>query len=429
MQRFLGYSLALILAVGTFFSGVQFGQGSAGQGQLASIFSIFAAEPEVASPTSLDEFWEVWNLLDDKFAAGTTSQQITDEEKVRGAIDGLVKTYGDPYTVYFPPADAESFSADISGEFSGVGMEVGIRDNYITVIAPLPETPAMNAGLLAGDVITAIDGQSTQGMRIDAAVDLIRGPKGSEVVITIFREGAAEFQDISVIRDTIAIPTVATEQVGDVFVIQVYSFNAIAQAKVSEALSSFLTSGASKLVIDVRGNPGGFLESAVGISSLFLPAGKVVVQESFMDKSQNDTFRSYGQAFRTFTPDNLVVLVDGGSASASEILAGALQDHQVATVIGSQTFGKGSVQELVELSDGSSVKITVARWLTPNGTSISEGGLTPDIVIGRSPDQFIAGEDPQQAAAVRFLNGEEVESEVSPDDLFSNASSTKAAGE
>lgn len=432
MQRFLGYTLAILLAAGTFFTGTQFGQGAAGEGQLASIFSLFAAEPDeavVADPTDLGEFWEVWDLLDQKFAAGTTSQQLSREEKIQGAIDGLVDAYEDPYTVYLPPADTESFTEDISGEFSGVGMEVGIRDRYLTVIAPLPETPAANAGLLAGDVITQIDGGTTESMRIDEAIDLIRGEKGTEVVLTIYREGAMEFQDISVIRDTIAIPTVRTEQVDDVFIISLFSFNAVAEARVREALIEYASSGSEKLVIDVRGNPGGFLESAVGISGFFLPAGKVIVQESFVDESKNDTFRSRTRAIKDFTPDELVVLVDGGSASASEILAGALQDHGIATVIGSQTFGKGSVQELVELDDGSSLKVTIARWLTPNGTSISDGGLTPDIVISRTPQQRIAGEDPQKDAAVRFLQGEEVESEIKKEDLFNNASSTEESGE
>jgi carboxyl-terminal processing protease len=240
---------------------------------------------------------------------------------------------------------------------------------------------------------------------------LIRGPKGTEVKLTVFREGEMEFLEIPVVRDTIAIPTVNTEQVDDVFIIQLYSFNAVSESKMVAALNEYLQSGADKLVLDLRGNPGGFLQSAVSIGSFFVPAGKVIVQESFVDESKNDVFRSKGRQVGTFTPKNLVVLVDGGSASASEILAGALKDHGLATVIGTQTFGKGSVQELVELSDGSSLKVTIARWLTPNGTSISDGGLTPDIVINRTPQQRLENIDPQKDAAIAFLNGEEVVSE------------------
>lgn len=421
--------VAVLLAAGAFFSGIQFGQGAVGHGQLASIFSLFAAEPQTNEATSLDQFWEVWNLLDDKFAVGTSSQQLTDEQKIQGAIEGLVDAYDDPYTVYLPPADTVAFTADISGEFSGVGMEVGRRDNLITIIAPLPETPAEQAGLLAGDVIVRIDDVSAEGMRIDEAVQLIRGEKGTVVTLTIYRDGEGEFIEIPVTRDTIAIPTVRTEQIDEVFIIALYSFNAIAEQKVIEALYEFSQTDATKLVLDVRGNPGGFLESAVAISSLFVPSGKVIVQESFVDESKNDVFRSRGRQVGTFNPDNLVVLVDGGSASASEILAGALKDHGVATVIGAQTFGKGSVQELVELADGSSLKVTIARWLTPNGTSISSGGLTPDIRIGRTPADRVAGIDPQKDAAVRHLQGEEVASEELASDLLEGAGNIEPAGE
>lgn len=419
MQRYLGFLVAVLLAAGAFGSGIQFGQGTSGSGQMASIFSLFAAEPAPAvSHDDLGEFWEVWNLLDEKFAVGTSSQQLTRAEKIQGAIDGLVDAYGDPYTVYLPPADAESFAADISGEFSGVGMEVGIQDGLVTIIAPLPGTPAALAGLMAGDVITRIDDTSTEGMRIDQAVDLIRGEKGTVVTMTIFREGEMEFLEIPVIRDTIAIPTVKTEQIDDVFMVALYSFNAVAEVKMIDALNEYLQSDATKLVIDLRGNPGGFLESAVSIGSFFVPSGKVIVQESFVDESKNDTFRSRGRQIGEFTPENLVVLVDGGSASASEILAGALKDHGIATVIGSQTFGKGSVQELVELADGSSLKVTIARWLTPKGTSISDGGLAPDISIGRTGQQRLEDIDPQKDAAVRFLNGEAVESDPTAEELL-----------
>jgi len=421
MQTYVGFMVALLLASGAFFSGIQFGQGAAGQGQLASIFSLFAAEPVVSSQTNLDQFWEVWNLLDEKFAAGTTTQQLSNEQKIEGAISGLVDMYDDPYTLFLPPADTVAFTADISGEFSGVGMEVGLRDGLITIIAPLPETPAEQAGLISGDVITMIDETSTQDMRIDEAVNLIRGEKGSVVNLTIFREGETEFLEIPVTRDTIAIPTVRTEQVDEVFIIALYSFNAVAEARVRDALVEFGQSGATRLVIDLRGNPGGFLDSAVSIGSLFIPSGKVIVQESFVDESKNDTFRSRGRQVADFNPQNLVVLVDGGSASASEILAGALKDHGIATIIGAQTFGKGSVQELVELSNGASLKVTIARWLTPNGTSISNGGLAPDIRISRTPDDRVNEIDPQKDAAVRFLQGEAVESESLEDDLLEAA--------
>tara|TARA_B100000508_G_scaffold133216_1_gene122899 strand:- start:7195 stop:8529 length:1335 start_codon:yes stop_codon:yes gene_type:complete len=416
----LGLFLATCVAAGAFFSGLQFGQASFGQSQSASLFSLFASEPvveDVVERPNLNEFWEVWDLLEEKFALSSSSQVITPEERLRGAIDGLVESYDDPYTTYLPPKDAEMFDENISGNFGGVGMEVGMRNRLITVISPLPDTPAERAGILAGDVIVSIDGTSTEDMMLDEAVRLIRGEQGTEVMLEMFREGEVDFLTIPVVRDTIDIPTVKTEQVDDVFIIALYSFNAISEARVREALLEYIESDASKLVIDVRGNPGGFLQSAVSIASYFLPTGKVVVKEQFSDSTKDDVFRSRGRQIQQFTPENLVVLMDGGSASASEILAGALHDHGVATLIGTDTFGKGSVQELVKLDGGSSLKVTVARWVTPNGTSISDGGLSPDIRITRTREQRLAGEDPQKDAAIDFLNGEEVVSETPENEL------------
>ncbi len=414
-KHWLGYTLAFIFALGAFFSGLEVGQGVYNpQSQSANLFNIFSAESaeEIIVEKDLNEFWHVWNLLDKKFAVGSTSKKLTREEKIQGAINGLVASYGDPYTTYFPPKDAEAFDVNISGNFSGVGMEVGLREKLITVIAPLPDTPAEQSGILSGDVIVKIDETTTEGMRVDEAVNLIRGEKGTVVNLQIYREGETSFLEIPVTRDRINIPTVKTELIDDTFIIAIYSFNAVAEKQVRGALREYLKSEAKTLVIDVRGNPGGYLQSAVRIASYLLPSGKIVVKEEFVDSSKNVVFRTSGWQVQTFNSKNLVILVDKGSASASEILAGALKDHGVATVIGTQTFGKGSVQELVKLDDGSSLKVTIARWLTPDGISISQGGLTPDIVISRTPEQRIEGIDSQKDAAVKFLRGEEVVSEI-----------------
>lgn len=411
----LGIALALLLALGTFASGLQVGSGNDGRMYTASLYNFFFSDDTATESTEPDmsEFWKIWDLLEENYVPASSTQVISVEERVQGAIDGLVDVYGDPYTVYLPPVEAAQFEADVSGEFSGVGMEVGIRDGLVTIISPLPGTPADQAGLLAGDVIVRIDDVSTEDMRIDQAVRLIRGEKGTTVELTVFRDGETEFQTIPVVRDTIEIPTIKTSVEDGVFYIALYSFNAISEEKMQSALTEFVESGTGKLILDVRGNPGGFLQSAVSVSSYFLPAGKVVVSQETGVERDEKLFRSRSRLqVSPFNTDNLVVLVDNGSASAAEILAGALQDHNVATVIGSQTFGKGSVQELLELDDGSSLKVTVARWLTPNGTSISDGGLTPDIVINRTNQQRIDGEDPQLEAAKRYLNGEEVISEA-----------------
>lgn len=397
----LGIGLAVLFASATFFSGLQLG---AGTNMQASLGSLFGYQSQSEENVDMSEFWQVWNLLEDKFVSGTSTEPLSNEARVYGAIEGLVDSYDDPYTVFLPPEDAAMFEEDISGNFSGVGMEVGIRDGYVTVIAPLPDTPAEQAGILTGDIIVRIDGESTEGMNIDEAVQRIRGEQGTDVKLTVLREGEDELLQITVTRDTITVPTIDTELKDGVFIIKLYSFNALAEAEMQQALREYVRSGTRKMIIDLRSNPGGYLQGAVSIGSYFLPAGKIIVKENFGENEEENLYRSSGKTLGAYAPTKMVVLVNGGSASASEILAGALQEHGVATLIGSQTYGKGSVQELVDLRDGSSLKVTIARWLTPNGTSISEGGLTPDIEVEQTTEQFLAGEDPQMDKAIEFLN-------------------------
>ena len=398
----LGVGLSLALACAAFLSGLQMGSGDSNQ--QASLADIFFRSPEVSEEVDLDEFWLVWNLLEEKYVAASSTEFISKEQRIEGAIQGLVSAYGDPYTVFLPPKESEQFQEDISGNFSGVGMEVGIRENMVAVIAPLPDTPAERAGLVAGDIVMRIDGTSTEGMSIDEAVERIRGEKGSEVVLTIYREGRTELTEMKIIRDTISVPTVRTRTEGDVFVIELYSFNALAESGVQNALREYVESGADKMVLDLRSNPGGYLQSAVSIASYFLPAGKVVVREGFGEGEDEQIYRSYGKMLGSYAPKKMVVLINQGSASASEILAGALQEHGAATLIGTQTFGKGSVQELVELGTGSSLKVTIARWFTPEGRSISENGLAPDIEVPIVYDELEPGEDPQFEAALEYLH-------------------------
>lgn len=407
-RNLLGVGMALLLVVAAFFSGVHFGSIQSSSIDLeAGILSLFGgttARPD--NEADLDEFWRVWNLMDEKFVEASSTERISEQDRVRGAIQGLVQSYGDPYTVFFPPSDADQFDEEISGNFGGLGMEVGIRNGVVTVIAPLPDTPAEKAGLLAADVIVKIDDVSTENMNINDAVRKMRGKEGTEVVLTVYRVGEADFLEIPVIRGIISIPTVKTEQQGDVFIIALYSFNALAEQKMQEALREYVKSGANKLVLDLRDNPGGFLQGAVAVASHFMPVGEVVVRENFGDGSPEELYRSNGKTLGDLQPKNMVVLVNGGSASASEIVAGALSQHNVATLIGETTFGKGSVQELVDLPGGSSLKVTIARWFTPDGTSISKAGLEPDIEVTRTVEQIMADEDPQLDAAIAWLNGD-----------------------
>lgn len=396
----LGFALAMLFAAAAFFSGIQVGASSDSL-NLATIFTTFTnTAPKQDVDMSL--FWKVWATLDSRFVSSTTTPPETNQERVWSAIEGLVKSYGDPYTIFMPPQDTELFQSDIAGEFGGVGMEVGMKKDAITVIAPLPDSPAEKAGILSGDILVKIDGVSTENMNVDEAVVKIRGEKGTEVHLTLFREGETELREVTIKRDTINIPTIKTEEKDDVFIIHLYSFSANSESLMQGAFASFAKSKKHKLIIDLRGNPGGYLQSAVGIASYFLPTGKVVVRENFGEGKEEHIYRSAGRDMGVDT-FKTVVLVDGGSASASEILAGALQEHGVAKLIGTHTFGKGSVQELIDLPSGSSLKVTIARWLTPNGRSISDGGLTPDTVVEVTPEDRDKGEDPQLNAALEAL--------------------------
>ncbi|NCN52466.1 S41 family peptidase [Candidatus Parcubacteria bacterium] len=397
----LGIGLAILLASASFFSGLQLGSGMSMQASVSSLF--YGEKNTPPEDVDLTEFWQVWHSLDKKFVSSHADALPTDEQRIEGAIRGLVSSYSDPYTVFFPPEESSAFQEDISGNFSGVGMEVGMRESIITVIAPLPDSPAEKAGIRSGDQVIRIDDTSTEGMTVDEAVKLIRGEKGTTVNLTVVRKDSSEVVAISVVRDTIVVPTIDTEVHGDTFVIKLYSFNALAEAEMQQALRTYVGSGTHKIVLDLRGNPGGYLQSAVEIASYFLPAGQVVVRESYGESYKEDVYRSSGKTLGSYAPQKMVVLVDGGSASASEILAGALQEHGVATLIGEQTFGKGSVQELIDIGTKSSLKVTIARWLTPDGVSISDKGLSPDTTVTRTPEQYLAGEDPQMDAALKFL--------------------------
>lgn len=386
---------ALIFAVG-FGSGI-FMKG--GQNLQAFSLPLFGPNGTPQEDVDLTTFWKVWNTLDEKFVRNASSTPPTNEELIYGAAKGLADAYGDPYTIFLPPAQAATFAEDISGNFSGVGMEIGMRDGVLTIVAPLKGTPAEAAGLLSGDKIIAIDGKTTEGMGSDVAVTFIRGEEGTTVKFTILR-GDSEVLEISVVRATIEIPTIETTHRPDgVFVIALYNFGATSPQLFRDALAEFVEAGTPNLIIDLRGNPGGFLEAAVDMASWFLPEGNIVVREDQGTGSKEKVQRSRGYA--AFNEKlKLVVLIDQGSASASEILAGALRDHGAATLVGKKSFGKGSVQELIDITSNTALKVTVARWLTPNGTSISHEGLIPDIEVAYDPSTT---KDEQLEAAVTLL--------------------------
>jgi carboxyl-terminal processing protease len=359
------------------------------------------ATTDVVSEDQFAPFWKAWSILDQKYVAAAST---TVQDKVWGSIEGLAASYGDPYTVFFPPQQAKAFQDDISGNFEGVGMEMGMKNDQLVVVAPLKGSPAQRAGVKAGDAILKIGDASTADLSVDKAVSLIRGPKGTTVTLTLLRPGVPEPFVAKIVRDTIDIPTIETTARPDgIFLIRLYSFTAQSPDLFRSALRELVISGDHKLVLDLRGNPGGYLEAAWDMASWFLPAGDVVVTEDFGQNEPPQIYRSKG--FDVFNKNlQMMILADNGSASAAEILAGALQEHGIAKLVGAKTFGKGSVQELIPITPETSLKVTIARWLTPKGHNLSHDGLVPDYPVQMSDADAKAGKDPILDKAVQLLN-------------------------
>ena len=395
--------VGLLVCAGIIFSGGYF-VGNKNIGEISQAASPQLANTESSTTEKVDfsPFWKAWKILDTNFVGASSTDKNTDQKKVWGAIEGLAASYGDPYTTFFPPEDLKTFEDDIQGNFEGVGIEIDVKDGILTVVSPLKGTPADKAGMRAKDQIFKIDDKATIGMSAQEATKLIRGPKGKEVVFTIIRDGKET--QIKVVRDVIDVPIIVTTKRDDgIFMIQITSFSANSADKFRDALREFVNSGSNKLILDVRGNPGGYLESSVDIASWFLPASAIVVSEDFGGKNKSaEVFKSKG--YNIFTNNlKMVMLVDGGSASASEILAGALKEHKIATLVGEKTFGKGSVQELIPLTEDSSLKVTIAHWLTPNGVSLSKNGVDPDFVVKMTEADRTDKKDPQLDKAVELL--------------------------
>ncbi|MBU6500968.1 MAG: S41 family peptidase [Patescibacteria group bacterium] len=350
---------------------------------------------------NFNTFWQAWQIINDSYLRNASTSA---QDKVHGAVNGLVNSLGDRYSEFFNPKDNQQFQENVDGNFGGIGAELGIKNDQLVVIAPLKDTPAMKAGLMAGDAILAIDASSTDGISIDDAVNSIRGLEGSSVKLTIMRDGWDKPKDFSITRGNIAIPTLDTKTVGgDLTQIQLYGFNANADSLFYQAMFKAVTNGSKGLILDLRGNPGGYLEVAVDLAGWFLPRGKLVVSEAGRSGT-NQEFRASGNAALADFPT--VVLIDGGSASASEILAGALRDQRNIKLIGETSFGKGTVQQLMPLSDGSSIKLTVAHWVLPSGHILENGGLKPDYEVPLNASDTTAGKDPQLDKAIEILHSE-----------------------
>jgi len=389
---------ALIIASGGFLGGYAFGARSPEGVPVSSVAN--ATVPQDIDAGDFGMFWKAWRLLDAAHY-NTTSTTDTPQERVYGAIRGMVASLGDPHTEFFSPEENQRFSEAVQGSFGGVGIELGIKDGTLVVIAPLKDTPAARAGVKAGDLILQIDGKSTDQVSVTEAVNLIRGQEGSVVKMTLLSEGDKATRTVELTRQRIEVPSVKVTMEGRIAHVELYEFTADAGAKFGEAVRG-LPQDTQGIVLDLRNNPGGFLEVSVDIAGWFVPRGSTIVKEAEKDGNVV-SFSAKGPS----TLENLpvVVLVNAGSASASEILAGALRDLRKAPLVGVTTFGKGTVQEVRDLpgGNGASIKVTVAEWLTPNGAHINKIGLEPDVKVEAGDDP---AKDPQLQKALEVARNQ-----------------------
>lgn len=355
---------------------------------------------EEGKPPKLDFaiFWDVWKNLETQYL---NRGKLDQEKLIYGSISGLVKSLGDPYSTFLDPKQTKNFVEDISGSFEGIGIEIGMRNNILTVIAPIKGTPAEQVGLKAGDKIIKIDHLTTDNITLEEAVNKIRGPRNTNVILTILR-GLSENKtvDYKITRGTIQIPIVEWQKIdaNKIAWIKLYYFSENLNWKFRQIANEIALADINKIVLDLRNNPGGILDQAVEIASYFLPKGDVVT----IQDSGNNKLELKSRGYVQFQNTKVVILVNNGSASASEILAGALRDNRNIKIIGEKTFGKGTVQQLFDLKDGSVIKLTIARWLTPKGYSISDQGLEPDIKIV-PPENIDKNQDPQLDKAIEIL--------------------------
>lgn len=345
----------------------------------------------------LDVLWEAWQIIETEF----DGELPTDEELSHAAIRGMLETLGDDFTRYAPPAAAERMREDLQGSFEGIGAFVRENEEGLTEIArPMDGQPADQAGLEAGDVVIGVDGESVIGRSLDEVIALIRGPRGSEVVLTIRRADVADPFDVTIVRERIEIPVIETRMLEEgIGYIWLTSFNRNAEAQLEAALQQLLAEDPQGIIFDLRDNPGGYLDQSVAVADLFLPEG-VVLYERSATYGLDETYRSDDGDLAEEIP--LVVLVNAGSASASEIVAGAIRDNGRGLLVGETTFGKGSVQQSHTLSDGSELRVTVARWYIPSNQSIDETGIAPDIEVP-TPEDLGGEEDPQLERAIEYI--------------------------
>ena len=401
IKKYLKISVIVIVGAALVFGGgFLIGKKSGGDSSTSDriFFNRELGKPE---PIDFNLFWQALKTLEEKYV---DSAKINYQEILYGAIEGMTNSLGDDYTVFMKPEKTESFMQSVNGtdSFEGVGMELGLKNKTLTVISPLEGTPAYKAGIKAGDKILKINDDFTEGMQVEEAVSLIRGKKGTDVKLTIIRNGFNEPKVYTLTRDTIQIPVIKWGMKdNNIAYIGIYQFSANLPSKFKDVVSEILANNAQKIIIDLRNNPGGYLGVAVELTSWFTPPNAVVLKEELKN---GDTGEYKSKGYNAIQNFPVVVLINRGSASASEIMAGALRDVKGIKLVGETTFGKGSVQAIETFRDGSSLKITVAKWLTPSGISIADEGLAPDFEIELTDEDYENDRDPQLNKAIELLS-------------------------
>lgn len=402
-KKYAGIYLSVILFIVSFGMGVVVGKmwyvrqqvtDENGKVQIERVLNLNRSTNK--SSVDFNQFWNVW----DKIKTNYVKEPAKEVEMFYGAIQGLVGSLGDPYSLYFPPQQAEEFAKDLSGELEGIGAEIGVKNNQLMVISPLPDSPAQKAGLRPGDKIIAIDATSTLGMDVSTAVSKIRGKAETTVVLTIMRDGNVKAQDVSITRSKIMIPSVIFSiKPGNIAYLRVMQFNEDTTPQMERYIKQIKSQSIAGIILDLRNNPGGYLDSAIEMGSEWIESG-IVVSEKGRDGRSKD-HKTEGS--HPLAGIKTVVLVNKGSASASEIVAGALQDTKNAVLVGEQTFGKGSVQDFEVFPDGSALKLTIAEWFTPNGKNINKEGIKPDIEVKEDWENEKIGEDAVLDVALRLF--------------------------
>ncbi len=361
----------------------------------------------------LDLFGDIFERIRSQYV-----EPVDEKELIEAAINGMLTSL-DPHSSYLSPDDAQAMQVQTRGEFGGLGIEVTQEEGFVKVVSPMDGTPAADAGILAGDFITHVDGQSVLGLTLDEAVEMMRGPVGSEIIVTVFREGVDEPFDVSIIRDTIKLTAARVRLEGDSVVIRVTTFNDQTYVNIEDGLKEALEEAGGMenvngFVLDLRNNPGGLLTQAIKVSDAFLDAGEIVSTRG-RDPQDGERFNATEGDLAEGKP--LVVLINGGSASASEIVAGALQDHRRAIVIGEKSFGKGSVQTVMPLRGDGAMRLTTARYYTPSGRSIQALGVSPDIVVVQPPPQPEAEPEEEGSIANRTRSEADLRGSLENDSL------------